>query len=112
MRALFKITLLTPSTSKPPQTPPNPPHRRSVLDFFRKQKVRAYDRASVLGALPFELKSKILRHLYASAIRSVPLLAREADNDVFLTDICGRLQPYACSERTFVYRRGAISRIF
>lgn len=77
-----------------------------VLDFFKKQKVRGYDRQSVLGVLPFELKSKILRHLYAGAIHSVQLLQKMADDDVFLTDMCIRLQPYNCSANTFVYQRG------
>ena len=36
-----------------------------MLNFFRKQRVRAYDRQQVLAALPFELKSAVLRHLYA-----------------------------------------------
>lgn len=63
----------------------------------------------MLDALPFDIKSKILRHLYAAAISTVPLLQREADNEVFLTDICGRLQPYNCPAKTFVYQRGAFT---
>jgi hypothetical protein len=76
--------------------------------MFRKQKVKPYDRQAVLGVLPFELKSKILRHLYAGAIRDVPLLRTIADDDTFMTDMCTRLQPYTCSDNTFVYQRGAL----
>ncbi len=77
-----------------------------MLDFFKKQKVKPYDRQAVVGVLPFDLKSKILRHLYASAIQSVPLLKGMSDDDIFLTDVCIRLQPYSCSAQTFVYQRG------
>lgn len=74
--------------------------------MFRKQTTKSYDRQAVLGALPFELKAKILRHLYAGAIRDVPLLRNIADDDLFMTDMCIRLQPYNCSANTFVYQRG------
>lgn len=63
-----------------------------------------------MGTLPFELRSKILHHLYAATIHSVPLLQRLADDDVFLTDICIRLQRYSCGAQTFVYQRGAWGR--
>jgi hypothetical protein len=74
--------------------------------MFKKQKIKPYDRQQVLGILPFELKAKILRHLYAGAIQSVPLLKQMADDDMFLTDMCIRLQPYNCSANTYVYQRG------
>lgn len=74
--------------------------------MFRKQKIKPYDRQAVLGILPFELKAKILRHLYAGAIRDVPLLRKLSDDDLFMTDMCIRLQPYNCSANTFVYQRG------
>lgn len=77
-----------------------------VLDMFKKQSTKPYDRQAVLGILPFELKAKILRHLYAGAIRDVPLLRNIADDDLFMTDMCIRLQPYTCSASTFVYQRG------
>lgn len=77
-----------------------------VLDMFKKQATKPYDRQAVLGILPFELKAKILRHLYAGAIRDVPLLRNIADDDLFMTDMCIRLQPYTCSANTFVYQRG------
>ncbi|WIA17586.1 hypothetical protein OEZ85_014411 [Tetradesmus obliquus] len=79
---------------------------KRVLDMFKKQKIKPYDRQQVLGILPFELKAKILRHLYAGAIQSVPLLKQMADDDMFLTDVCIRLQPYNCSANTYVYQRG------
>jgi hypothetical protein len=60
----------------------------------------------VLSSLPFELRSKVLRHLYAGAIRGVALLQREVDDDVFLTDMCLRLQQYNCPAGSFVYQRG------
>lgn len=82
---------------------------RSVLDMFKKQSTKPYDRQAVLGILPFELKAKILRHLYAGAIRDVPLLRNIADDDLFMTDMCIRLQPYTCSANTFVYQRGESS---
>lgn len=81
--------------------------RCRVLDMFKKQSTKPYDRQAVLGILPFELKAKILRHLYAGAIRDVPLLRNIADDDLFMTDMCIRLQPYTCSANTFVYQRGA-----
>jgi hypothetical protein len=59
-----------------------------------------------MASLPFELRSKVLRHLYAGAIRQVSLLQREADHDVFLTDMCLRLQQYNCPAGTFLYQRG------
>jgi hypothetical protein len=74
--------------------------------MFKKQKIKPYDRQQVLGILPFELKAKILRHLYAGAIQSVPLLKQMADDEMFLTDVCIRLQPYNCSANTYVYQRG------
>lgn len=77
-----------------------------VLDHFKKQKVKPYDRQQVISALPFELRCKILKHLYAGAIHSVPLLHRMADDEVFLTDVCLRMQSYSCSARTFLYQRG------
>lgn len=77
--------------------------------MFRKQKIKPYDRQQVLSILPFELKAKILRHLYTGAIHSVPLLKQMADDDMFLTDMCLRLQPYNCSEKTFVYQRGELA---
>lgn len=76
------------------------------MDMFRKQKIKPYDRQQVLGILPFELKAKILRHLYAAVIHTVPMLKQLADDDVFLTDVCIRLQPYNCPAQTFVYQRG------
>ena len=74
--------------------------------MFRKQKIKPYDRQQVLSILPFELKAKILRHLYAGVIHNVPLLKQMADDDVFLTDVCIRLQPYNCPAQTFLYQRG------
>lgn len=68
--------------------------------------MKAYDRQAVLGMLPFDLKSKILRRLYEGAIHRAPLLSRMADDDIFLTDVCLRLQVYNCSAATFVYQRG------
>ena len=62
----------------------------------------------VLATLPFELRSKILRHLYTGVIARVPLLQTMAHDDVFLTDVCVRLQQYTCSHNSFVYQRGAL----
>lgn len=60
----------------------------------------------VLAALPFELRSKILRHLYAGVIARVPLLQTMAHDDMFLTDVCVRLQHYTCTMDSYVYQRG------
>ncbi|KAF8058454.1 esf2 [Scenedesmus sp. PABB004] len=79
---------------------------RRVLDMFRKQKIKPYDRGAVLAALPFELRAKVLRHLYAGAIASVPLLRALSHDELFLSDACSRLQPYNCSAETYVYQRG------
>ena len=68
--------------------------------------LQGYDPQNVLNRLPFELKSKLLRQMYASTIRSVPLLQKQADDDVFVTDVCIRLQEYNCAGETFVYQRG------
>ena len=54
-----------PLATRPHNTQPQQHNKTSVLNFFRKQRVRAYDRQQVLAALPFELKSAVLRHLYA-----------------------------------------------
>lgn len=40
-----------------------------VLDFFKGQKVKAYDRQAVITRLPFELRSKIVRRLYEDHIK-------------------------------------------
>jgi hypothetical protein len=63
----------------------------------------------VLGMLPFELRSKILRQLYAGIIARVPLLRTMAHDDVFLTDVCVRLQHYTCTRDSFVYQRGGLA---
>ncbi len=42
-----------------------------VLDYHKKQRVKSYDRQEVLARLPFELRSKILRHLYLPTIAQV-----------------------------------------
>ena len=84
-----------------------PPLLARVLDFFKKQQVKPYDRQQVLANLPFELRSKILRHLYAGFIARVPLLQTMAHDDMFLTDVCVRLQYYTCTRESFVYQRGA-----
>jgi hypothetical protein len=60
----------------------------------------------VLATLPFELRSKILRHLYAGIIGRVPLLQAMMHDEMFLTDVCVRLQHYTCSRDSFVYQRG------
>ncbi|GFR43465.1 hypothetical protein Agub_g4548 [Astrephomene gubernaculifera] len=82
------------------------PLARKVLEYSKKQKVRAYDRQAVLARLPFELRSKILRHLYMPTIAKVPLLQSMSGDDVFLTDLCVRLQPTHFSADTYVYMRG------
>lgn len=60
----------------------------------------------MLATLPFDLRSKILRHLYAGVIARVPLLQTMAHDDMFLTDVCVRLQHYTCTQDSFVYQRG------
>lgn len=60
----------------------------------------------VLGTLPYDLRSKILHHLYAGVIARVPLLQTMAHDDMFLTDVCVRLQHYTCTQESFVYQRG------
>ncbi|KIZ07885.1 Potassium channel AKT1 [Monoraphidium neglectum] len=84
------------------------PLSKKVLDFFRKQQVKPYDRQQVLATLPFELRSKILRHLYAGIIGRVPLLQAMMHDEMFLTDVCVRLQHYTCSRDSFVYQRGEV----
>lgn len=79
---------------------------RKVLDFFKKQQVKPYDRQKVLATLPFDLRSTILRHLYAGVIGQVPLLQAMAHDEVFLTDLCVRLQQYTSPRDSFVYQRG------
>ncbi|GBG00035.1 voltage-gated ion channel [Raphidocelis subcapitata] len=81
---------------------------KRVLDFFKKQQVKPYDRQQVLAMLPFELRSKILRQLYAGIIARVPLLRTMAHDDVFLTDVCVRLQHYTCTRDSFIYQRGEV----
>jgi hypothetical protein len=60
----------------------------------------------VLATLPFELRSKILRHLYAGVIARVPLLQAMAHDDMFMSDVCVRLQAYSCTRESFVFQRG------
>lgn len=42
-----------------------------VLDFFKRnfRSVKPYDRGAVLGRMPFELRSRILQHLYMDTIK-------------------------------------------
>lgn len=79
---------------------------KRVLDFFKQQQVKAYDRQKMLATLPFDLRSSILRHLYAGVISHVPLLQAMAHDEVFLTDVCVRLQQYTSPRDSFVYQRG------
>lgn len=83
-----------------------PPTKRRVLDFFKQQQVKPYDRQKVLATLPFELRSKILRQLYAGVISRVPLLQAMAHDDMFMSDVCVRLQTYSCTRESFVFQRG------
>jgi hypothetical protein len=88
------------SQQTPPPTPKlTPPLPPPLL-------LQGYDAQTVLNRLPFELKSKLLRQMYASTITSVPLLQKQADDDLFVTDVCIRLQEYNCASETFVYQRG------
>ncbi|MEW5314441.1 MAG: hypothetical protein WDW38_005941 [Sanguina aurantia] len=82
------------------------PLSRRVLSYFKEQKVKAYNRASVLKSIPFELRSIILRHLYESTLAEVPLLQGLTSDDAFLTDLCTRLLPAHYSADSFVYQRG------
>jgi hypothetical protein len=90
------------------QSTASPHHRHRPCTTSRdlSPPPQGYDPQNVLNRLPFELKSKLLRQMYASTIRSVPLLQKQADDDLFVTDVCIRLQEYNCAGETFVYQRG------
>jgi hypothetical protein len=79
---------------------------KRVMHHFKTQRYKGYDPQNVLNRLPFELKSKLLRQMYSATIRQVPLLQRQADDDLFVSDVCIRLQEYSCAAETFVYQRG------
>eukprot|EP00197_Chlamydomonas_leiostraca_P011145 CAMPEP_0202859122 /NCGR_PEP_ID=MMETSP1391-20130828/1378_1 /ASSEMBLY_ACC=CAM_ASM_000867 /TAXON_ID=1034604 /ORGANISM="Chlamydomonas leiostraca, Strain SAG 11-49" /LENGTH=803 /DNA_ID=CAMNT_0049538131 /DNA_START=139 /DNA_END=2550 /DNA_ORIENTATION=+ len=85
---------------------------RKVLDFFNSnfKGFKPYDRGAVLNRMPFDLRSKILKHLYLDVIKNVPVLHKIAvDDEIFLTDFTLRLQPYHTSSDTFIYQRGEIN---
>ncbi len=42
--------------------------------------------------------------MYAAAIKRIPLLKQQADDDIFVTDLCIRLRPYAAAADTFIYQ--------
>ena len=52
----------------------NLPHAylKEALAFFRKQKVEGYNRTAILNNLPFDLRRKILYHMYSHVISKVP----------------------------------------
>ncbi|GAX86342.1 hypothetical protein CEUSTIGMA_g13754.t1 [Chlamydomonas eustigma] len=84
------------------------PLSRKIIDFFSAsvKDVKPYDRDAVITQLPFELRSKIMQHVYLPTIKAVPVLKRFAEDELFLTDLCTRLHPYRCSAETFVYQKG------
>ena len=81
---------------------------RKVLDFFQSsiRNIKSYDRATMLSQLPFQLRASIMAHLYLPTMKDVPLLQRFAEDELFLTDLCTKLQPYRCSAETFVFQKG------
>jgi CRP-like cAMP-binding protein len=81
---------------------------RKVLDYFQSsiRNIKSYDRATMLSQLPFQLRSSIMAHLYLPTMKEVPLLQRFAEDELFLTDLCTKLQPYRCSADTFVFQKG------
>jgi len=79
--------------------------RAPVLAFFKKQRVKSYDTRQVLGQLPFELRSRVVKHLYEEDIKNAPVLGFRRD-DIFITDLCMRIQMYSVSAYTYVYQSG------
>ena len=65
--------------------------RAPVLSFFKKQRVKSYDTREVLALLPFELRSRVVKHMYESDIKNAPVLGFRRD-DIFTTDLCMRIQ--------------------
>ena len=61
----------------------NLPHEylKEALAFFRKQKVEGYNRTAILNNLPFDLRRKILYHMYSHVISKVPLFDVTGDGE-------------------------------
>ena len=93
----------------------NLPHEylKEALAFFRKQKVEGYNRTAILNNLPFDLRRKILYHMYSHVISKVPLFDVTGDgenDDVFVVELCSRLRPVTYVSGQFIYQRGEIGR--
>ena len=93
----------------------NLPHAylKEALAFFRKQKVEGYNRTAILNNLPFDLRRKILYHMYSHVISKVPLFDVTGDgenDDVFVVELCSRLRPVTYVSGQFIYQRGEIGR--
>jgi len=86
-----------------------PPELRGpVLGFFRKQRVRPYQTREVLTQLPFDLRCRVVKYMYEDDIRLTPIMGMR-DDDLFITDICMRLNAYSISSFSYVYKRGETS---
>ncbi|GFH08666.1 cyclic nucleotide-binding domain-containing protein [Haematococcus lacustris] len=84
---------------------------RKVLDFCKtnSKSVKPYDRTAVLARMPFELRTRILQHIYLPTIQNIPILQKlTVDEPSFLTDFSIRLQPYHSSADCFVFQRGEL----
>ncbi|KAL6756171.1 hypothetical protein V8C86DRAFT_2654456 [Haematococcus lacustris] len=84
---------------------------RKVLDFCKtnSKSVKPYDRTAVVARMPFELRTRILQHIYLPTIQNIPLLQKlTVDEPSFLTDFSIRLQPYHSSADCFVFQRGEL----
>lgn len=73
--------------------------RREVLSYFRGQPVVPYDGMTLLDELPFQLRMKLLYHLYSSVVYLVPFLKHSAGHNKhdipFVIAFCSRLREQA-----------------
>jgi len=81
--------------------------RREVLSYFRGQPVVPYDGMTLLDELPFQLRMKLLYHLYSSVVYLVPFLKHSAGHNKhdipFVIAFCSRLREQVKMKGDTVY---------
>eukprot|EP00242_Pyramimonas_sp_CCMP2087_P017362 CAMPEP_0198200140 /NCGR_PEP_ID=MMETSP1445-20131203/3190_1 /TAXON_ID=36898 /ORGANISM="Pyramimonas sp., Strain CCMP2087" /LENGTH=680 /DNA_ID=CAMNT_0043870107 /DNA_START=189 /DNA_END=2234 /DNA_ORIENTATION=+ len=80
------------------------PTRVRLLTFYRRQSSKPYSEKELLMQLPFEMRSLIVKHMYASLIDKVPFF-KDADM-VFRTQLCVGFKGLTLMPRRYIYLQG------
>ena len=68
--------------------------RREVLTYFRAQHIIPYDARELIEELPYQLRLKLMYHIYSSIVYRVLFLRHSAGKDLqdipFITSLCTR----------------------